>query len=427
MLMRLDLFKRNELGTVFKTLFPVASLAFIFLLIGPIAPWSSDFTLFERALISLIVFGISVAVNKETPRTVALSTPLLLLIITATLSLQEFFLFSILKDWVSFLIIAGIAMFAAWTYSIEKIVFSIALAGLFLSLYTVYLFFASPQTAIDEAGLLMGAFTGKNNLALTLMFTVPAILTTNFVKNNWVRLISKTALVLLIAILIFSTKSASSIVTLIVTLLCFAAFLLVRRYRRSLPWVIGGAAASGLIVFLNFTAILSLFSKGSDLTGRIPLWTATMHAMEEKWFTGYGWNSLFGYESPAALFIQTELGQFFLHSHNELIYWFVMTGVLGATFLLVTYISTFALGIRNAVFSQKNLHLWIPLAILALAVGGITEISSSYIQGWFILVLVVSSLGQYLSRTPEKTRKASWLLFLEWDISRLKGVSSSTH
>ncbi|MEG0027765.1 MAG: O-antigen ligase family protein [Aurantimicrobium sp.] len=408
-----------------KTFFPIISLTFTFLIIGPIAPWSSDLTLFERALIALIFFAVSVATSKEYPRVIALSTPLILLLVTATLSLNEFFLFSIFKDWLSFLIIAGIAMFAAWTYSLEKIVFSLALAGALLALYTVYLFFTSPSTAIDEAGLLMGAFTGKNNLALTLMFTVPAILTTQLMKNLWIRVITKSALILFMAVLILSTKSASSIVTFVLTVVCFGAFLLVKKYRRSLPWVIGSALAMGLLVVLNFTTILGLFSKGSDLTGRIPLWTASMHAMEGKWLTGYGWSSLFGYESPAALFIQNELGQFFLHSHNELIYWFVMTGIFGAIFLIGTYVSTFALGIKNAVFGDKSLQLWVPLAVLALAFGGITEISSAYIQGWFILVLAVSALGRYLADIPAKSRIASWVLFLEWETRTGKSSSAA--
>jgi O-antigen ligase len=384
-----------------REVFSIIFIAFSFLFISQIEPWGSWLTLFERVLIVFVVLSVFIAFTRFSFMGMTLSIPLILLLGVSLFSIAQFPTALIYKDWLSFALLTVVAFIAAGYFDVSLLGLGIALAGLGLIVYTLVLVWLMPQLAIDPDGLWRGGMTGKNNLALTLIFTLPAIMTAVLRSPQWFIIVAKVVSVGLVGFIIFQTKSASSTIAFVLIIGTFLLMTLLRHNVRA--FLIGFAIASfGLVLsVLNQNLILQVFSKGPDFHGRIPLWESSIRALENKWMTGYGWSNLFGYESPAALFVQAELGRFFLHSHNELIYWLVMTGLVGAALLVVAYLSTLITGSIFALFGRRDLTLWIPLGVTGLIYGGITEISSGYIQGWFVLSLLVAGLGGYLANTQK--------------------------
>lgn len=373
-----------------------ALIAFTFLIIGPVEPWTSRFSLLERVVVALALTFCWLWSSNVRPLKVVIPISLILLSAVAGLSIFQFLRLNIVRDWLSFALVLLIAIIFVAVASTNEIVGGLVIAGAILIGYTAILAMLLPGKAFDNAGLLMGAFSGKNNLAISVMFTIPAILTWRFSSPTWKKRVIKWLVLTCALVLLLATKSASSLVAFGLTAATYLTLVAFQQSKK-LGWATLITTTSlSVIALVNLNWVLSVFAKGPDFNGRLPLWQSTVHSLEGHWLNGYGWSNLFGYDSPAALFIHAELDEFFLHSHNELLYWTVMTGIVGATLLILTYVLTGTVSVIRSLSRGPRLHLWAPVALFALGFAGITEISSAYIQGWFILALVATSAGKSL-------------------------------
>lgn len=384
-----------------------ALIAFTFLLIGPIEPWTSRFSLLERAVVALALTFCWLWTSNARPLRVVIPISLILLSAVAGLSIFQFLRLNIVRDWLSFSLVLLLAIIFVAAASTNEIVGGLVIAGAILIGYTAILALLMPGKAFDSAGLLMGAFSGKNNLAISVMFTIPAILTWRFSSPTWKKRVIKWLVLTCALVLLLATKSASSLVAFGLTAATYLTLVAFQQSKK-LGWATLVATSSlSAFALVNLSWVLSVFAKGPDFNGRLPLWQSTLHSLEGHWLTGYGWSNLFGYDSPAALFVHAELDEFFLHSHNELLYWTVMTGVIGASLLVITYVLTGTFSVIRSLSRGPRLHLWVPVALFALAFAGITEISSAYVQGWFILGLVATSAGK--SILEDKASTPRWI------------------
>jgi exopolysaccharide production protein ExoQ len=130
------------------------------------------------------------------------------------------------------------------------------------------------------------------------------------------------------------TRSATVILVGVVVVVAFGFAVWARRVgparRRGVYWAAAGVlAASVALLLVSWNALLELFGKSEDLTGRFDIWNAVIGlASERPWF-GWGWVSYWPpWEEPfSGLAVRN--GVEYLQAHNAWLDVWMQLGVLG--------------------------------------------------------------------------------------------------
>ena len=264
--------------------------------------------------------------------------------------------------------LAGIVMASRFRWSELAEVFAAAFA--ILAAFSLLMALAVPSIGVMHElfpGAWRGLWVEKNAFGgiMALGFAVlaaAAMLNPDRAKIWW----SFAALAVLLVIMSTSKTSLLSV------MMAIAAVMFVALVRRG-PAV--GVAASWLAVLvLVMVMSVAIFAsdiffdalgKDATLTGRTEIWTAAIHQIEKRPWTGYGYGAVWDDTSrwgPLPKIIK-EAGWKPHHSHNSWIEQWLGIGVFGLAALAFCFFQTFVLAVV-AVFRDTGAYLALPYPVV---------------------------------------------------------------
>ena len=182
-----------------------------------------------------------------------------------------------------------------------------------------------------------------------------------------------------------------------------------RRTRRRVTVVVSGVLATVTILFLAVPSLLGSLSDrdSTTLSGRVPLWEATIEQSQPQLWFGYGWGAVWQHpwlpapDNTLAQKIYTGAGTLMSHGHNSFVDVLPQLGIVGVLLLVAMHLAALwpAIGIRmNEVNTREGLvaSRVILLSMTALLVFGLTEPMTSTPLGWFVLVALLEVGRPYL-------------------------------
>jgi exopolysaccharide production protein ExoQ len=208
---------------------------------------------------------------------------------------------------------------------------------------------------------------------------------------------------------ILLTRSATVILVGVLVLAALGFAVWARRVgpdrRRGVYWVAAGALVASVALLVGFwNALLDLFGKSEDLTGRFDIWNAVIGlAAERPWF-GWGW---VGYWPPwAAPFdgLAVRNGVEYLQAHNAWLDVWLQLGILGvaafASIVIGALWRSWFLAVDRPRDDAGRLlpHTaasFVPLLLLVALIGQSLAESRLLIEGgWLLLIAIAWSTKQ---------------------------------
>jgi exopolysaccharide production protein ExoQ len=369
---------------------------------------SSNFTLLERGSVGLCLSLLGlIAGTTSRPRPVFLPTPLVLLLMAMLLSLSSRPELAYGRDYLGMLAIAISAMVLVISGERAGIVNGIAFGGATTALLLVATIVFRPEESWSPNGQLIALFGQWNSVAIALTFSLPAILFISLKSRRGTWLL-RVGLSLFIFALIFATGSRSSLIVATAILVLGVGAGLLKSHRRFGLIYFALFFVSAALLLLAFQNVLSALGKDDTLTGRIPLWIALLSRIDSIPLQGIGWSQLFPANSSLAVQAAAQIGFFPEHSHNDALHWFITTGALGLVALSLCFATIMWFGWRSYFKSDTSDFGWVAISGLGLIMGGLTELSSFYPEGFFILSASVAMSVSGITAN-KKVPLAQWL------------------
>ena len=342
--------------------------------------------------IALATFGASAVLVITSPRPVRrviLPLPLLAVLLVMGASV----LWSIARsqtvhDVAIDAVLAAAAILLVSCAELDALAAGVVGAGLFVLLWSAVIFAIDPSSALNPVGAFTGVYGNRNALAYMSLQSAAAALglrgrTTRGRIMQW-------ASVAALSLTVVATRSLTSIAVLLMVL-AVVAFLTF--YKSRVIVISLGAVCVAAIVYasLNFGPILASLGKGTTLNGRLPIWNALFPVIAERPVLGYGWTLSWPTDGPPSASVTHRLnGVVLYHAHNEVLNWVVTTGIVGALLVLVLYASIIVTGAR-LLRRTDPMGWWLLIGGLTLLLRGLTEISETTPQGWFVLSILAAA------------------------------------
>lgn len=289
------------------------------------------------------------------------------------LTLSQFFV-----DWTIMLDSIGVAVLTIYVVTDRRrllwLIDAILAVSIFIAIYGIYGYLVKKNGVVDTSTSFFRISSIFGNtpptLALFLSIVIPLSIYRTFTLQAWRRLIGL-AVVLLLFVTLGLTFTRTALLTVPFGMLVMVIFLPSRRLRVAL---VGGMAALGGAVILVLTLIgIPIFSRffNSDITtlnGRTYLWAAIIDHFDPTHLLGYGLHS--SDALLASLQVGVGIGVIATATHNIFLESLYETGVVGLTFLVLTFIA-FAIPLLKRVrkaSSDYRVLLSMALAILVTVV-----------------------------------------------------------
>lgn len=383
---------------VFRNAILLGFVAFFLNMLILVPTVFGELSLLKRVLFGQVILGILTLFIFKIPKKYAITLPSLLAMVAIGLSIAQSPTPGTLKEFAAFSLIFLISIQLAALGGIKVLVLGVALFGQLTILISISTLWLVPTIALGPNQQLQGTYGHWNSLGIALVLSLPALLASKFSSSQKIDWLKITFITILFATVV-ATKSTSSIISFLGIVSIWLIFIIFRRSAKA-----GIAALSALLIFLATSAllvspILRALGKSETLTGRVPIWKAVLDLSVEKWQTGYGWGTLFPRESDLFAQIFQKSGVAAMHSHNDLLQWFITTGFLGLLSIILSFIFLLIFGLKSYRENKNDLSLWIPLGTIGLIFAGITETVISQPQGFFILSLMSCCLGMSLGES----------------------------
>ncbi len=220
----------------------------------------------------------------------------------------------------------------------------------------------------------------------------------------------------LVAVVVLAlTRSATVILVGVVVLIALVFVMWARRVgpsrRRGVYWAAAGTlAASVALLLVLWNALLELFGKSEDLTGRFDIWSAVAGlASQRPWF-GWGWVSYWvPWEEPFAG-LAVRRGVQYLQAHNAWLDVWMQLGVLG----LIAFGSIVVGALWRSWFLAVDQPMdasgrplpysaaaLVPLLLLVALLGQSLAESRLLIEGGWLLLIAIAWSTKRLQWAPE--------------------------
>lgn len=368
----------------FQKVSAVALVASIFLLFTNTTYLEVQYSLMERAFVGLSMV-LAWALFFRTKNTLFIPIPLFLLVIVMGLSISQFLQAYIAEDFLGMVAVALTAILIASLIEINQITLGVTLGGFLLSAWVI-LTMIFLESAWTQDGKLLGPFTHWNVLGLTLIFCIPAIISIFFNKRNiYIYLFSGLTLAMVMTLIFLSESRTSWISLFCILILTFNIW--GYKHKPLLGVSISSVIVGMMIIFFTFKeALLGFLGKGDNFSGRTEIWDSLLSHIADKPLLGNGWARVFPPDSGIFMQVWKETGFQAFHSHNDIIHWYITTGLLGLVCWLILVVLLWVGGIK-----LLNQNQYFPILVaIALVISGISEITSFTSAGWFMLVLAVT-------------------------------------
>ena len=233
-----------------------------------------------------------------------------------------------------------------------------------------------------------GTFPDKNSMALYLVFAIVATLAFD-------RRLSRAATIGTIAVLLIGSQSATGLSAAIFSLLLWAWLGLLRRgpLRQSALLVLsslGTGLVVAAVVVTNLTAILEIYGKDADLTGRTDIWAAVARAVAERPFNGYGLGALLNSTAPSAKTYELwrQIGFEAVHAHNGALDLLGQLGAVGLASYVVVVWATARVAIRR-LRSTPRAAAFVLVMLSAQLVMSVSE--NVYLGPWLLVLALLQA------------------------------------
>jgi O-antigen ligase len=249
-----------------------------------------------------------------------------------------------------------------------------------------------------------GFFIHKNNMTPFLAVGIPTVLI--FDRNP----VTKWGTMSLIAALMIGSTSATGVsggVFALVVLAWLQIYTRTEDARNSTLLAAMSVLASVAVVagaIASFATITSAYGRDSNLSGRTDIWEASLTALGERPFFGYGFGALFWRLdiSPETSWIWNHVGFEASHAHNGALDLALQIGIVGLIVFTVLYLSVVVGGWR-ILDTNTNLGIWILSVMSSNFVIGLTE--DVFYGGWVGLFVMIRVM---LMRRESSLMMPSW-------------------
>jgi len=201
-----------------------------------------------------------------------------------------------------FTTLGGVALASRWRWATLTEIFATAMA--LMMIISLFLGVLVPDWGRMQEifpGAWRGLWLEKNalgeNMGLAALFMVAAAIMVPARRRLWL------VLAALAAMLVILSTSKTSLVVLI---LAFASMGFVALVKAGPKRAIVGtwlavvvACAAVLLITMRSDLVFDLLGKDATLTGRTQLWTAIMHQMEQRPWTGFGYGAVWSDTAPS--------------------------------------------------------------------------------------------------------------------------------
>jgi exopolysaccharide production protein ExoQ len=257
-----------------------------------------------------------------------------------------------------------------------------------------------------HAGLWRGVYNHKNVLGKTmgLAAIVFLILALRKEPSKW---ISWGLFALSIFLLIMSSAS-SPLLNLIVVILAFFLFQIVRWQHYWMMLLLSGMSMFVVILYAEFNSnvdlVANVFNKDLTFSGRTDLWPLVLDKIQEQPWFGYGFGAFWnGLEGPSA-YIWSAINFQAPNAHNGYLDLILELGIFGLSIYALQF---FVCSVNALLYIRSHATsdgLWPGLLLLYIVLSNITE-SGLLIQNNIFLALQLStffSLGLEESKIPTR-------------------------
>ncbi len=298
-----------------------------------------------------------------------------------------------------FLAITSYAFYMVMRYSLDEILVLLSIVFLLSGVVNIAFVGAFPSYGLADEGEWSGVFGSKNQLGYLATMGVPTLIITAMIRRRW-RLLYLGGAAMLTGLLILSQSTTSLIATMLLTasLPVFRTFRALYTLRGAAMLTVFGSGLLMAVVATNQIGVIAGWAgKDPSLTGRTPLWAATLDVILERPLIGYGYQAAFGgYFSPThEVWILTNWEP--ADSHNALLQIWVEVGLIGVVLFVAVLARAFSNGVRLAAIVPGPVGLW-PIMVFSLAI--VTGISESGIQseqlGWVMFVVAALAASYHL-------------------------------
>lgn len=342
------------------------------------------YSLLERASLGLTLLLVIVLFNKVQIKQLYVPTALILLLgamgvsifqIPATFIFQDFFAYALLSFYAIILISA---------FGVSAGVNGVVVSAFFLILANLGLILASDWSQVYEDGRLVGTSYGSNTLAASLVITLPAILIFR-TKNKTLTTVFRITLISCLGMMIFLTGARTAWVSFLLVLASWCIYIaIIKLGKKAFPLVFVFVFIVALVL-INLSNVVNLLGKDLSFGGRIPLWEKYIEKIAENPIVGYGWSFQTRIDMPLGSFIAESLGVPLTNAHNDFLNWWALTGLFGVLLFVVILLSFI---LSSFIFKDYELEKkWLFLTGVCFAINGITELTTMYADGWFLLSL----------------------------------------
>jgi exopolysaccharide production protein ExoQ len=273
-----------------------------------------------------------------------------------------------------------------------------------------------------DGGYWIGFFAQKNTLGMSMTIGFLVFVTLAQTSREWKWLCVGFAA--LCTVLVFLSRSATSIVVLFILLCVMFCHVFAEKYMRSkssralFASVI--VVCSTMFVYWHWAGILSSLGKSEDLTGRVGIWGVLILMARDRPFLGYGYGAFWVYGGPAQTVWDTlgVIPEEASYAHNGYLQLLMDGGIAGVALLVGFLVTAFRSAWR---YSRAGLGDWPMYFILFLVLQNLTEATFVVRNnvGWLLNVAVMIQVVRAL---PVRNSKAVRLVAVR---SRQANISSA--
>lgn len=321
---------------------------------------------------------------------------------------------SITRTWVLFFVlIAVMAILVEAAVPVHGMAAGIALGAAALgavSLWQARQALPIFDVAWSDPTYLDGVGTHRNILSYCAVFGIAALLA--ILPRRRTAWVAWGSVFLLLAVTTLLTKSATGLVavpTLVLATVALAHSRVVLRSPSSRSRLL--VSGAGVITFLLLTRpLLRALGRDSTLSGRVPLWEATIEVVRARPLTGWGVAAVWPHAwlpappNPVADSISERIGFGAAHGHNSFVDALAEVGVVGVTLAIMCYGLLLRQAFRRLAadsetvsadpdHEQVGVRLVVLLA-LALLVCGVTEPVLQTPLGWLLTVVIACTAAR---------------------------------
>lgn len=260
----------------------------------------------------------------------------------------------------SFALKQGVYLLVTYTFAIafvsqpaEMQMKYMQLAGtiaLGLTVFTVALF---PQFGLNGrqgfTGEWEGIYAGKNVCAMAIMFLVmPALYRKpTALQGRILRILYVVGMLGVVAM----TRSRTGWVIAALLIAFSSALKLLARFKsfdRLVLFILLSSVtlAVGALVLLNLDAIFHLIGRDVTFSGRIPIWTAILHSIAQRPWTGYGYRTFWRGMTGESANVMISIGWMMSYAHDGFLSVWVEVGAFALVLLVICLLK----GLRDSLY-----------------------------------------------------------------------------